>query len=837
MIHQITKRYNSHLGLDLKSSDLNRDVRFASAMRNAQYRKSGAIEKRKGWQVHTKENDGFGLFNYKYVDENNTFQELVVSVGRNLEKLLYTNLSVSYTGAEAAAYLTFYFDPVSAQYRCHIIAGLTEVLDFPVGVGIDEASPVTVEDLRAEIDALTDFTATVTGDGTVPAAFLKIIRDFDVKQNTWVGVAGYWSQVLSPVTDAFDGSYNNRNAVDFENVSAVNINNVIYFSNGYDYLYKFDGQNLYRAGMPKPATLTSALGGAGAITGSNYYHRAQYVQVDNVGNIIEGNILAVTTPLTAAAQQINVTVANILAASGFNTNAAIVNGLQAGVTTITVDNGSGGAHTLQIGDTAYFFDGVSSSYVERKVTNRTSSSITIAGAAVNVADNAVISNNLRISIQRNKTSAITPTVFYTVAEIPNNPFAATQVFADNLADASLGALIDPPATDRSLPPKGKYITSFQNLLFVTGIPENPNLVAWSDIDSPEYFPVDTNQDKVESSQGDVITGIAPNGPVLAIMKENSTHVGSGTFGDNNYRFEEKAAGIGCSSHASLTQVEGVLCWWSDGGPYRMSGGQLPQAIGMTKEGESRISPVTDQPGFANNPSLQPLFFRQKRIIGINWIAETKLLFYIPAESVNISDRYPNLNSRVYAYDYSRDAWLEWDNLNMIAGSVLYKDEFYFKSRRLDSTNTVVSELQRMHNLNDSFDYQDNLTPVLFDYAPQWEDLGQPAVLKKFLEVQVYSLEEVQNNDFNIVIKQEMNYQAGAVQAEFMLTLTGSGYGQSPYGVDPYGDPSNPNFKHDLARTRTRSTRTRFTNETAQQNCIISGWEYLIAAPFRPEFKR
>lgn len=833
-MHQIVRRYLTHKGLDLKSSDLNRDVIFASTMRNAQYRESGAPEKRKGWQRHSASQLGFGAFNYKYVDLDDQPQEIALSVGRALYKLLFTTITVGYAGAESAAYLSLYFDPTTSQYRCTIIEGTTQVLDLALGLGT-EGVPVTIADLDTAISALTGFTATVSGDGTVPAAFLKIVRNIEVKADNWEGVAGYWSEVNSTITNPFDGSYTRRNNIDFENVSAVNLSNVIYFSNGYDEMLKYDGQTLYRAGLPVPASVASALA-AGGVTGTNYFHRARYVQYDNAGNIIEGNILAVTTGLSPAGESMNVTVANVLAASGFNTNCAIVAGAQVTVNTITVDDGSGGANTMKVGDVAYFFDSVSASYVERIVSARTATTITVAGAAVTVADNAVISNNLRIQIQRNKTSATTPTVFYEVVEVPNNSFAATQVVNDNLADASLGAIIEPPATDRSLPPKGKYITSFQDLLFVTGNPSDPKRVSWSDIDSPEYFPSDSNQQKIQSTLGDNPNGIAPNGTVIAVFTNTSTHVGSGTFADGNYRFEERAANIGLESHASLAQVEGYLCWWSYRGPYKMIGGQLPQPIGLTKDGEGRISPVTKQDGFENDPALVSLFYRTKRIVAINWTKQNKLLFFIPCESLSGSDRYANENSQVFAYDYTRDAWLQWDNINMIGGALLYGDELYFKGREVRSS-TIVSDLKRFHNLNDAWDYQDNDEPIDWMYGPQWEDLKQPGVLKKFLKIEIFSLEEVQNNEFTLTVQQEMNFQDGAVIAEFDIDMTGSGYGQSAYGTEPYGDPSNPKFFHDLARLRTVSTRTKFTNNEPQQNCVISGWEFLVATPYRPEFKK
>lgn len=836
MNRNVMERYGATRGLDLKSSDLNRNFRFASAMANAQYRKSGAIEKRRGYQMHSQDAGGFGLHNYKYIDENDQPQEQVLTFGRKLYKLSFTQLTVSYSGSEASAFFSLFFDPTADEYMVSIIAGVDVVFTMSLGQGFDEVSTVTISDLKTAIDAEADFSASFTGDGSVPAAFLKIVRDQDIKTDNWIGIAAYWEEVNSPITYPFDGSYNARNELDFENVSAVNLSNVCYIGNGYDETYKYDGQNLYRAGLPTPASITSALGAAGVPSGGNYVHRAQYVQVDHVGNITEGNIKPVSTALNPTNEKMVVTVANILEGTGFNTNAAIVAGAQVAVNTITVDNGSGGNHTMKVGDTAYFYESISAGYVERKITAVTAGTITIEGAAVTVADNEVISNNLRIRLQRNKTSAITPTVFYEVVEIANNPFTATQDYTDDTGDTSLGALIDPPATDRSPPPKAKYLATHQNLLFAAGNPSDQYRLSWSDIDSPEYFPADTNQEKIQSILGDPIRGIARNGTFFAAFTRTSTHVGSGTFGDGNYRFDDRASNIGCSSHQSLVQIEGILAWWSDRGPYNMSAGQMPLPVGLTDDGEGRLSPVMDQIGYASNPNLEPQMYRSRRVVGINWASESKVLFFVPCESVSGSQRHTNSFSRVYAYDYSRDAWLEWTNIDMMGGAVLYSNEFYFKTRRLSPPTDVVSELMRMHNLNDAFDYEDNVNPIEWDYAPQWEAMNSPGTLKTFLKLQMYSLETVQNNDFEVLVKEEINYQKDASIAEFSLSLSGSGYGHTPYGTEPYGDPSEPSFFHDLSRVKTKSIRTRFTNTEHQQNCVISGWDYLVVGNYRVEFK-
>lgn len=825
------------MGLDKTASDLNRLPRFASSMQNAQYRTSGAPEKRRGYQIHSSPVESFGMFTYNRINDQDVLEQLVIAPGRNVERLFFTTLNVEYTGSDVSATLSFFFDPDSAQYRCQINVGTSQVLDFPVGVGYDEAIPITIDDLADEINLIADFTATVDGNELVPAAFLKIVRDIDLKTMEWNGIAGYWEQVNQAITNPFDGSYTNKGETFFENISAVVMRNVLYLSNGYDYVQKYDGQTLYRAGLPTPATLTSALGAAGAVTGNNYVHRARYIQVDAVGNIIEGNILPVSTPINATADKMNVTVANILAASGFNTNAGIVVGDQTGVTTISLDNGSGGAQTLNVGDTAYFYDHASGGYVERLVLAADPVSIEIDGAMVDVLDNEVISNNLRIQIQRNATSAITPDVFYEVVEIPNNPFTATQVYVDNTVDGSLGFLISPPATDRSPPPKGKYLTSYQNLLFIAGNPSAQSKLYWSDIDGPEYFPNGINEDRIDELNGDPLTGIGGGTSVLGVWTKNATVIGSGTFADINYRLEIKASNIGCDSHASIVLAEGYITWWSSRGPYAMAGGQMPQALGANKNGESRIATVMDQFGYESNAALEPLLFRSKRCLAFNWKSEGKILFYLPAEDAQSDDRIPNTNSRIFCYDYKKDAWLEWTTLNMMSGICSFGDEVYFKTRRISGlTSDTVSELCRFHNLNDAWDYEDNDQPIEWEYGPQWEDLGQPDVLKKFLELEVFSLENVSNSDFSITVRQEINFQYAGV-AEFEMTLEGLGYGQTAYGSGPYGDPASPKLKHDLAKARTFSTRPVFTNSEDQKNCIISGWSMLFVAPFRVEFKK
>lgn len=836
--HLLEKRYLLHRGLNPKEADITRPMEFASGMRNAQYTSRGAPEKRKGYQGHGSSIGGMGLFYYNRIDpDSEQVAAEVLAVDSTLYALLESTFTVNYAGASAACQLSFYYDSDDEEYKLQLDEAGVTIASISCGLGMDETSPVTLGDLKTAVDAITGFSAVITGNASTPAAFLKIVRAYDLADSDWEGIAKYWNPVNTTVSAPLSTFYSKRNEADFENASAVVINNVLYIATGYEDLHKYDGQTFYKAGLPTPTSISTADGGAGSITGTNYVHKMQYIQYDAAGQIHEGNTLNSSALSSVTSKKINVTVGNIQATTGYNTNCAIVAGAQTTVNTITVDNGSGGSHTMQAGDTAYFYDSVSGAHVEREVTAVTSTTITIAGNAVTVADNAVISNNLRIAIWRNKTSAVTPTIFYLVAEIPNNSFASTQVYSDDLSDANLGALFIPALSDRSPPPRGKYVTSFQNHLVVAGNLTYPRRLFWSDLDGPEYFPADTNQENIETAQGSNISGIGSGGSVLGIFSKGC-HILSGTLGDNNIRIEEKASDIDCVAHASIMQIKGVLCWWSSRGPYAMVNGQLPTPIGLASDAAGnnvgRLEPVMQQDGLIPQEK-----WKTKRIVALNWIPNKKAIWFIPAETESPDgDIYPNSNSRLYVYDYDLDAWLEWDNINMAGGAVLYNDELFFQERRYsDFEEGMTYYLYRFHNANDAWDYEDNNQPINWQYDLSWESVNQPSVLKRFIELKVFCLEEIPNNEFSFTVNQEMNYQKDASVAQFDMTFSGIGYGTSEYGNSQYGDIAEAAVRHDLKRERTKSMRIRFSNSEHHQNCLISGVEYLIALPYRPEFKR
>lgn len=827
--YQFVKRYENLAGVDYKSSDLKFPEQYATALRNIQFTNTGAIEKPKGFQSSAVTKGGCGLFTYKTYNTTTGAETVeLISIDSNCHKLSESTFTVTYSGSASFCSLSIFYDDDNSEYRCQINEGTSQVLNYSLGLGFDVGSPVAVSSLVSAINAITGFSASATVS-TMPAAFLDTTIDYDLKAASLSLTTRYWTQLNSPST-VFPGNSTYKNDSNFENTSGVQLYNILYLSNGYDSVKKYDGQNVYNAGVPSCGSISLADSTVAGVLGvDNYSYKVSILQKDNQGNEIEGNWI-LSNVVDYNGNQIDVTVSNVLAASGYNTNCAVVNGLQAGVTTITVDNGTSTGHTMKVGDTAYFYDGVSASYVERTVTAIASTTITISGAAVNVADNAVISNNLRIRLYRSKNSASTPTLWYDLVELPNNSFTSTQTYRDNIADANLGAVYIEPATDRSPPPKGRYINSFQGLLAVSGSLSDVNTCSFSDIESPEYFPIPDNQVIVNDIVGDRITGIAPSNEFFIIFQSKSIHVLSGDFSGGSYRVDQIANDIGCAAHASIQDVRGALMFMSLQGPRILQGGQVPRGLGQYEQNPfvSRIDPIFDQIGESDSQKIWKL----KRSVSFHDRINQKYWLFIPCESTQSGNVYCNSNSVTFVYEYPRDAWLEWDIYNLGGGVVEYKDNVFFTERDYSGYSGALRyNLYRLHTTNTRYDYAANDEAITCYWKSAWDFLGEASILKSFIGVSIFSTGAIEN-EFILTFRTEVNWIQDT-KSEVTVEIGGEGYGLAPYGTSPWGDPSEPTYIKKLNNNRVKSVRAVLFNDEMQKNINVTGYEFSIAAPYKP----
>lgn len=815
------KKFRDFLGVDLKSTDIKRGPQFASGGQNADFTVNNSLNKRRGYQYRANTGFNAGLVEYAKVNTLGVPDPELISIGTTLRKLTTSSLSVSYTGAVEGR-VEFILQSTSSTFVMRLVEDNIDKLSVDCGDGV--TSIVTIAQLIAALGAVSNFSAITTGDDTQPAAFLEIKREQIVVLGTPLEMAFEYFTDINSGNVAMDGNTSALGNDTYENASFVNLNNVLYLSNSTDGLFKYDGQTFYRAGMPR-GDLSVAIGAGGALTGT-YLYGSTYLQIDGQGQVIEGNLSETTSAIVPAAQNVDVTLVNILAASGFNTNAGIVAGAQGPTNTLTLDDGSGGSHTLKEGDTAFFFDSVSADYITRAITTVTATTITVDGAGVTVADNAVISNNLRIAIYRTVNSGVAK---FFVAEIPNDPFTATQVYVDSTVDASLGATYILPRYGHDLPPSGQYLTTYRNLLIIAGSQTDPSRFYWSDSDGPEFFPAASHAADINTKIGDVIRGVGVNNDQLCIFKAQSIFVGAGDFANLNFIVDQLTSGdLGCVAHASIQEVrEGVLYFLTSRGPYQIIGGQLPSPVGPTiSDSGQKFSRI--ESFFTDLNQQSNVLPRLRRSLAINWPDQAKYILFVPSED-EASGGDANTNSTIWVYDYSRGAWLpNWKNINAAAGLATHNSQVYWASRA--SQDLIAKFL----DTNDEYDFADHTVPVEWIYQDNWEHLGAPNIKKKFLRLVMMVLDEIESAEWVLTVEMGVEFSKDIVWASLDIPFgdEGSlGWGESSWDEFPWGEPISVSKKIKLKSNKTKALRVVYKNNQLHKNCLITGWELQVATPY------
>lgn len=256
-----------------------------------------------------------------------------------------------------------------------------QVSQYVFGKGFDVTVPYTIQDFitTATVDsgAVDGLTIACNGDTDKPAAFIQILEPTLIPTNT-IYTLNYWYWEVINSTGAngdppFPGSANvtYQNSQDFENASFAAYDDVIYAANGWDFPQKYDGQTVYRTGMPIGTRVNSVTDNTGyaskpfTTTGDKYQYAITYEQVDNRGHVLEGEISEVTNYTVGAsvptAADLVVTNLQSTTGSNWNTNYAIATG---GTSTVYgpdidgfyYDKVNVTSYTMKIGDSAYYGD-------------------------------------------------------------------------------------------------------------------------------------------------------------------------------------------------------------------------------------------------------------------------------------------------------------------------------------------------------------------------------------------------------------------------------------------------------------------------------------------------
>ena len=305
---------------------------------------------------------------HTFIDSNIAQFYDIYGINQQRVILAYTDTTITIDGP-----------PVSVMDAVFV----NKFVQFIFGKGFDVSSPYLISSFIdtaiSPTNGITGLTIAVNGDTNLPAAFIQILEATIIPTNT-IYTLDYWywiqvnTTIIPPTTKIvpFPGSANIvfQNSQEFENASMAAYDDVIYIANGWDYPQKYDGQTVYRAGMPigtRPSAVDDiyAFPSKPFLTTEKYQYATTYEQVDARGHILEGEISEVWNyTVTAATTASDVTMTNLVAApvTNWNTNFALATG---GAATSYGPDENGFYYnlvavstgfTLRIGDTAYYGD-------------------------------------------------------------------------------------------------------------------------------------------------------------------------------------------------------------------------------------------------------------------------------------------------------------------------------------------------------------------------------------------------------------------------------------------------------------------------------------------------
>jgi hypothetical protein len=330
-----------------------------------------------------------------------------------------TTTSISIDGAASSAFGGSYF---------------TRVFQYQFGKGFDVTIPILISDFLTEIlnpvSGVPGLTAVTNGDTNLSAAFLQIFESTILPSNGKMTLQyWYWQKVHSIANPPFPGSANPKfqNSLDFENASTAVFDDVIYVANGWDFPQKYDGQNVYRTGVPigsRPFSIdsTADITSQPFLPAEKYEYAITYEQIDNRGHSIEGEISEVK-PFTVAAlpnpSDSKVVINNIQFNAArpyenWNTNGATCaggtcslygpdkDGFYYNLATVTA------GYTLQIGDTAYYGDIACAVAAAAPAPGVNTLTVT-AGHGVRLGDRVYFYDSATNLLVNRLVSAVTPT--------------------------------------------------------------------------------------------------------------------------------------------------------------------------------------------------------------------------------------------------------------------------------------------------------------------------------------------------------------------------------------------------------------------------------------------
>lgn len=265
MAHRLDKHYSDFGGTDSRSNKLMSNPRTArKGAKNWRYNFQDEIQKANGFQ-HKDDNTSAaacGLIEYKYTDVNtgeSKSEILGVATDGILRRKVYH--AIKFTSTTATSY-SFYYDEVADDFKLTL---------NPSVATISITTSTTMNQLKTALNAVVGTTVDVVDqNGASVAASTKlaylgnVVVNKEIAANSIVHESWFWEKVPfsnMTSTDGTEATYNYitvpfpvtasfNTSDDYEGISFINLNNVVYITDG-GFPMKYDGKAVYRAGMPR----------------------------------------------------------------------------------------------------------------------------------------------------------------------------------------------------------------------------------------------------------------------------------------------------------------------------------------------------------------------------------------------------------------------------------------------------------------------------------------------------------------------------------------------------------------------------------------------------------
>lgn len=824
---QVTRDFREFGGIDVKANHITRDPRFCINAVNAFKTQSEDLTLRNGikpiaWGGKNYDTWGVGggprypsSLLISLLRQNNAagpgviaYEEQLLLLGETVFVLSECTLTITYAGA-APNTASFSFLPVYSggayYYELIIKENTTVKLQKNCGSLIDElGSFYDVATLVVDINAIAGglFAATfsspsiastrmaaahipitplttITGIGVATTLVEETLWEFERAKE---GIDTYSGELIENAL----GQMMNWASYEFPGiVSATVLQNRLLVASSNDARFaKYDGVSFFRAGLPCSQTLSGIIVAGPGITG-DYTWSVTWEQIDSNNNTVEGD-QSNDVDLTGLVNQKGRITFPAPGANYLRNHAYANNGGTETGSTLHVDDGAGGDHSLQSGQKVFFRDNAGTLQLAN-ILDRTSTTIIIDGTYT-IANNEPISAGLKLNLWRNQAGGITKYLVRTFAYHPGLP---ASTYDDATPDGSLGAEYVPPYEDLGHGELGAYstltgpnypsfLTVFKNLLIAV----TPHgTVHFSDPEGAEYFVGGGSSFTISSRTSDWVTGAAATREALFVFKPTEIHIIRGDLTNGAYT-QERISGIGSDSHHSLQEVNGTIWFWSSRfGLNAINTSSLAQKL------SHRITPILNAEDYDIDGGVLKKYVRS-----LYWPEENRYYLYLPVattdggtivvdhensitlvadtEDVDLLDYEVDLAGAVRE-TYPKLRWWKFSNINMFGGLAVWRGKLVWAQYRNEPT-AGVQVLQLVQELDDQelTDYSDFAQPISFEYEHGWIYCDQPGTLKKWIRAELYSFRASLpvKAEFDVTVTLDIAYKDGSAYAQETITF-------------------------------------------------------------------